>query len=205
MQMPKLTVSERILELARNTGVLRPRDVEEIGIPGNLLARLARRGLLTRIDRGLYTLPNAVVGPHYSLAEATKRVPRGVICLISALGYHGLTSQSPFQVWMAIGGKDRHPQLSGAGIRIVRYSPEALVTGVETHVIEGVTVRIFTPAKTVADCFKYRNKIGVDLAIEALRDCRRRRACSMDDLHRFARICRVSNVMRPYLESVVDL
>ena len=197
------TATEEILEQVRQAGVLRPRDLKAAGIPGSYLARLAHRGLLTRVDRGLYTLPGAEVGEHHSLAEAAKRVPRGVICLLSALRYHGLTTQSPFEVWMAIGEKDRRPKAAGQVLRIVRFSGEAQRAGIETHVIDGVPVRIYSPGKTVADCFKYRNKIGVDVAIEALRDCIEQRLCTVDELAQYARICRVSNVIRPYMESVM--
>jgi predicted transcriptional regulator of viral defense system len=196
------SLRDKILDRAREAGVLRPRDLEGAGIPGTYLARLARRGLLVRVGRGLYALPGAPAGEHQSLAEAAKRVPRGVVCLLSALRYHGLTTQSPFEVWMAIGEKDRRPKADGQALRIVRYSPQALRAGVETRDIGGVRVRIFSPAKTVADCFKYRNKIGIDVAIEALKDCVQRRRCSVDELVRYARICRVWNVMRPYMEAV---
>ena len=203
--MPSSPTTARILQLARSAGVLRPRDAEAVGIPGNLLARVARQGLLTRIGRGLYSLPDATTGQHHSLAEAAKRVPRGVVCLLSALRYHDLTTQAPFEVWMAIGEKDRRPKQDGVAIRVVRYSGEALTAGAETRTIDGVPVRIFEPAKTVADCFKYRNKIGIDVAVEALRDCRRSRKCSVDDLVAYGRTCRVSRVMQPYMESIVDL
>ena len=196
------SLTDKILDRVLKAGVLRPRDLEGSGIPGTYLARLARRGLLARIGRGLYTLPSAPAGEHYSLAQAAKRVPRGVVCLLSALRYHGLTTQSPFEVWMAIGEKDRRPKADGQALRIVRYSPQALRAGVETYVIDGVQVRIFASAKTVADSFKYRNKIGIDVAIEALKDCVQRRRCPADELVRYARICRVWNVMRPYMEAV---
>ena len=195
--------TEEILERVRQAGVLRPRDLEAAGIPGSYLARLAHRGLLTRIDRGLYILPDAEVGEHHSLAEASKRLPRGVVCLLSALRYHGLTTQSPSVVWMAIGEKDRQPKAAGRVLRTVRFSGEAQRAGIETHVIDGVTVRIYSPAKTVADCFKYRNKIGVDVAVEALKDCLEQRLCTADELAQYARICRVANVMRPYMEVVM--
>lgn len=182
---------------------MRPRDVEAAGLPGSYLARLARRGLLKWIGRGLYTLPNSHTGEYHTLAEAAKRVPRGVICLMTALSFHRLTTQSPFEVWMAIGEKDRQPKTDGTALRIVHYSRETLEAGVESHLIDGVPVRIFAAAKTVADCFKYRNKIGMDVAIEALKDCLRSRKCSPDELTRYAKVCRVSNVMRPYMEAVV--
>lgn len=200
--MPSGT-TDRILEVVRRAGVVRPRDVEGAGLPGSYLARLARRGTLVRIGRGLYTLPDASASEHHSLAEVAKRVPRGVVCLLSALRYHGLTTQAPAAVWLAIGHKDRRPKADGVRLRIVRFSGEALDAGIETHVVDGVPVRVYCPAKTVADCFKYRNKIGLDVAIEALRDCVEQRRCTADDLAGYARICRVANVMRPYMEALM--
>ena len=131
-----------------------------------------------------------------------KRVPKGVVCLLSALRFHELTTQSPFEVWLAIGEKDWRPRIEYPSLRFVRFSPTTLTAGVVEHQIEGVPVRMFTPAKTVADCFKYRNKIGLDVAIESLRECLRSQRCTMDDLWHYAKICRVQNVMRPYLESL---
>lgn len=199
--MPSST--REILQRVREVGVARPRDLEAVGVPGTYLARLARRGLLIRIGRGLYTVLDSDASEHHSLAEAAKRVPRGIVCLLSALRYHGLTTQSPFEVWMAIGEKDRRPKADGQALRIVRYSAEALRAGVDTRLIDGVPVRISNPAKTVVDCFKYRNKIGIDIAVEALRDCVQQRRCPADELARYARICRVLHVMRPYIEAVV--
>ena len=135
------------------------------------------------------------------MATACKLVPRGVICLLSALQFHDLTTQAPFEVWMAIDVRARRPRRKTPPLRIVRFSGEALTAGVETHKVEGVPVRVYGPAKTVADCFKYRNKIGLDVALEALRDYRREHPGGMDELWHFARICRVANVMRPYLEA----
>jgi predicted transcriptional regulator of viral defense system len=154
------------------------------------------------VGRGLYVLPDADVSEHHSLAEASKRVPHGVVCLLSALRFHNLTTQSPSEVWLAIGSKAWRPQVDYPRLRFVRFSDRALEAGVEEHSIEGVLVRVYSPAKTVADCFKYRNKIGLDVALEALRDCRRERKCSNDELWRYAKICRVANVMRPYMEAI---
>jgi len=134
--------------------------------------------------------------------QACKRLPNGVACLLSALSFHGFTTQAPFEIWMAIDRKARLPKVEGVPVHIVRFSGEALTEGVERHVIEGVEVCVYCPAKTVADCFKYRNKIGLNVALEALRECRRERRCTMDDLWRFAKICRVANVIRPYLEAL---
>ncbi|MEK6653874.1 MAG: transcriptional regulator, partial [Thermodesulfobacteriota bacterium] len=146
---------------------------------------------------------NADLTENRSVAEAGKKVPGGVVCLLSALRLHGLTTQSPFEVWMAIDRKARLPKSDSPKLRVVRYSGEALTAGVEIRRIEHVPVRVYGVAKTVADCFKYRNKIGLDVALEALRESRRERACTMDEIWRYAKICRVANVMRPYLEAVV--
>jgi predicted transcriptional regulator of viral defense system len=127
---------------------------------------------------------------------------KGVVCLLSALRFHDLTTQSPFEVWLAIGEKSRLPKQENPQLRIVRFSAKALTYGVQSHRIEGVPVRVFTPAKTVADCFRYRNKIGLDVALEALRDCKRKRKATMDEIWKAAKVCRMANVMRPYLESI---
>lgn len=191
-----------IFNLAKTIGILRPRDLDGYGIPRNYLALLHRSGRLERVGRGLYSLPGKSVTTHHSLAEASKRVPGGIVCLLSALRFHDLATQAPFEVWLAIANKARAPMPGVMPLRIVRFSAEALTEGVEVYDIEGIPVRIYCVAKTVADCFKYRNKIGLDVALEALRECRRKRKCSMDELWRYAAICRVANVMRPYLESL---
>lgn len=136
------------------------------------------------------------------MAEAAKRVPHGVVCLLSALQFHELTSQAPFEVWLAIGEKARRPKVDYPPLRILRFSGAALERGIVTHAFENVTVNVYSPAKTVADCFKYRNKLGLDVALEALRDCWKKRRATMDELWQAAKICRVANVMRPYLESL---
>ena len=166
-----------------------------------VLTRLCRSGHLRRAGRGLYVLPNADTTEHHALAEACKRIPRGIICLLSALRFHGLTTQAPFEVWIAIDVKSRKPQVDSMPLRVHRFSGAAMTSGVEEHDVEGVTVRVTSPAKTVADCFKYRNKIGLDVAVEALKDYRRARK-SVDDLWRAAVVCRVTSVIRPYLEAI---
>jgi len=197
------TKQEEVLALVRRAGMLRPRDLDRYGIARTYLQRLEQRGLLERAGRGLYRLPSAEVTEHHGLATACKLVPRGVICLLSALQFHDLTTQAPFEVWMAIDVRARRPRGTTPPLRIVRFSGRALTEGVAVHEIEGVRVRVYGPAKTVADCFKYRNKIGLDVALEALRDYRRQHPAGMDELWHFARTCRVSNVMRPYLEAQV--
>jgi len=152
--------------------------------------------------RGQYKLPDAKVTENHSLAEACKRVPRGVVCLLSALQFHKLTTQAPSDVWLALDRKARAPGSGVQPLRIVRMSGKALTEGVDEHRIEGVAVKVYQPAKTVADCFKYRNKIGLDIALEALRDFKHKHRSGMDDLWRYAKICRVERVMRPYLEAM---
>lgn len=197
------TTASKVLYLVSQAGVLRPRDLDAHGIPRIYLSRLLAAGKLRRIGRGLYVLPNSDVSEHHSLAEASKRVPKGVVCLLSALRFHELTTQAPFEVWLAIGEKAWRPRVDYPPLRIVRFSSIALESGVDEHQIEGVTVPVFSPAKTVADCFKFRSKVGLDVAIEALRECWQSRRCTMDELWQYAKVCRVHNVMRPYLESIV--
>lgn len=183
--------------------MLRPRDLDAYSVPREYLRRLTAKGLLEKVGRGLYSLPNAEVGELHSIAEASKRVPRGVICLLSALRFHGLTTQNPFLVWMAIDVDARAPKPDGVPLRIVRFSGPALDSFIENHNIEGVEVKVYCAAKTVADCFKFRNKIGLDVAIEALRDCWRQRKATMDEIWAAAKVCRVTTIMRPYMESLV--
>jgi predicted transcriptional regulator of viral defense system len=197
------TGTQRILELAAHQPLVRPRDVEAHGIARESLLRLYRQGFLVRAARGVYALADSPSSEHHSLAVAAKRVSRGVICLLSALRFHGLTTQDPHEVWIAIDFKARKPSIQSPALRVVRFSGRALVEGTEEHEIEGVQVHVYSVAKTVADCFKYRHKIGTDVAIEALRDALRSRKASIDDIHRYAKVCRVANVMRPYLESAV--
>ncbi|NLX95436.1 MAG: transcriptional regulator [Rhodopirellula sp.] len=196
------TGKKRVLELARQTGVLRPRDLHAEGIPRAYLQRLVAEGLLVHSARGIYTAADWKPSPHHGLAEICKRVPHGVVCLLSALEFQELTTQSPFEVWLAIGEKARRPKVDYPPLRVMRFSGRALEYGIESHRIEGVEVRIYSPAKTVADCFKYRRKIGLDVALEALRDCWTKRRATMDELWAAAEACRMVGVMRPYLESI---
>ncbi len=201
--MPDMdTTAERLIELARSRGLIRPCDLAPFGIPRVSLTRAVRSGLLERIGRGLYGLPGREVSAHGLLAEVARRVPKGVVCLLSALRFHGLTTQAPFEVWLAIENKALAPKPDYPPLRIVRFSGKAFTEGVEEHVVDRVTIRITGVAKTVADCFKYRNKIGLDVALEALREAWHERRMSSDDIWRYAKVCRVANVMRPYLDSL---
>ena len=191
-----------LIKLAERSGVLRPRDAAAHGIPREYVTRLARQGELTRIGRGLYVAPGAPVSAQRSLAETAKAIPGAVLCLLTALRFHELTTQAPSQVWIALEQKAWRPRSTPFAVRIVYFSGPAFRDGVEQHTIDGVPVRVYCAAKTVADCFKYRHKIGIDLAVEALRDYRRKHRSGSDELWRYARICRVTRVMQPYLEAV---
>jgi len=193
---------QQILTLASAQGLIRPRDVVAQGLPRVALTRLVRQGLLTRVGRGLYARPDRTVTEHGTLAEVAHKHPQVIVCLLSALRVHDLTTQSPFEVWLAIPNKARAPKLEYPPQRIIRFSGAALTDGIEDHQIDGVTVRVTNVARTVADCFKFRNKIGLDVAMEALREAWANRRVSMDELWRYATLCRVANVMRPYMESL---
>jgi len=197
------TKGDELMALAAEKGILRARDLDAHDIPREYLRRLTERGDLVRLGRGLYQRADHDVTAQHSLAEAAKRVPKGVICLLSALRVHGLTTQNPFDVWMAIGHKDREPMVDYLSLRVVRMSGAARTEGVEDHEIEGVSVPVYGPAKTVADCFKFRTTVGTDVAIEALRDFHRKRAGTMDELWHYADICRVRTVIKPYMEAIV--
>jgi predicted transcriptional regulator of viral defense system len=199
---PASEAEREVIRHFRKHGVQRTRDLETLGASRQYLGNLVARGVIMRVQRGLYALPNGDMSEHRSIVEVCKRVPKGVVCLLSALRFHDLTTQLPSQVWMAIDVKARQPIAKSIPIKFVRFSGKALSAGVKTHRIEGVPVQVYSPAKTVADCFKYRNKIGMDVALEALRDFRRQQKADMDALWKYAKICRVANVMRPYLESL---
>jgi predicted transcriptional regulator of viral defense system len=164
------------------------------------LRRLAAKGVLLKSGRGMYTYIDADLTENHSLATVSHRVPHGVICLLSALQFHGIGTQAPFEIWLAIDVNARTPNADLLPLRIAYMSGLALSMGVETHIIEGIPVQIFSPAKTIVDCFKYRQKIGLDVALEALRNAWESRRCSIDELWEYAKICRMSKVMRPYLE-----
>jgi len=193
---------QKILGLARRRGIIRPRDVEAEGIPRQYLYRLCANGALTRVGRGLYALPDTLRSEAITLAEVAKRVPNAVICLLSALQFHDLTTQIPHRVWIAIENKRWEPKFDYPPIELVRLTGHAFSFGVEEHEVDRVPVKVYSPAKTVADCFKFRNKIGLVMALEALRETWRSRKATMDELWEAAKVCRVANVMRPYLEAI---
>ena len=195
-----MTETDQILDLVKRLGLVRPKDLSQHGIPVIYLRRLLHRGELVQPARGVYAVTGHEPTLHHSLAMVSKRIPRGVVCLLSALAYHDIGTQLPSVVWLAIDQRSRPLVTTDLPAKIVRFSAQSLGEGVEEHSVEGVTVRITNPAKTVADCFKFRNKVGLDIALEALRDAWRKRKVTMVELDRFAATNRVTNVMRPYLE-----
>jgi predicted transcriptional regulator of viral defense system len=201
--MTSTPARRRLLKLARKRGILTRNDVVAAGIHSQILSRLVLVGELERVARGRYRLAEQPVTEHHGLAITAAAVPQGVICLLSALSFHGIGTQLPFEVWLALDRRARKPVLRYPKLRVVRFSGKALTEGIETRTIEGQAVRVYGVAKTVADLFKYRNKIGIDVALEALRETWRARRLTMDEIDHFARICRVDRVMRPYLEAMV--
>jgi predicted transcriptional regulator of viral defense system len=197
------TPKERVRRLIRRHGMLRSRDLATHRIPREYLRRLLAQGIVQRPARGIYVLADAKPTENQSLVEACVRVPRGVVCLLSALRFHDLTTQNPFETWLAIDSKSRLPRVDYPPIRFVRFSRAALISGIQEQGVQKMTIRVTDPARTVVDCFAYRNKIGLDVALEALRDCRRQKRATMDQLEAAAQSRRMSNVMRPYLESLV--
>lgn len=189
--------------LIQRKGAVRSRELVEAGVARAQLSRLVATGELIRLARGVYTAPGvALPETEEGVLVVAERIPEARLCLLTALRLHGLTTQAPFEVWIAIGNKDRPPRLDWPPLRVVRFSGEALTTGLETRTMGSKQVRVTTVAKTVADCFKFRNLVGLDVAIEALRDALRARATSVDELWKYARLCRVSKIMRPYLEAL---
>lgn len=192
--------SAEILEMARSR-ILRPRDLREIKAPRRALTDLVRSGELLRTGRGLYMAPDLELSEHHSLAEVSKRWPQAVICLLSALQFHELTLELPSEVWIAV-PRGHTPRAKDLRPRIIQVSAETFSEGIGTHLIEGVPVRIHSPARTVADCFKFRSQIGIPVAYEALKNVWVQRRASSDELVQFAKLCRVYNVMRPYFETL---
>jgi len=186
------------------TGMFRLREAKALGLHPEQVRRLTRQGHLTRLGRGLYAPTAAAPGEFHTLAEVTKRVPKGIVCLLTALRFHTLGTQHPREVWLAVDRRAAIPRLDVGPVRVVRVSGAALTTGIEEHDIEGVTVRVTSPARTVVDCFKFRNKIGVDVAVEALREYRRLRKGTVDQLGHQADQLRMTRVIRPYWDAIAS-
>jgi len=190
-----------ILNLAREKGVVRARDIQKMGASRTMLPYLAQKGFLRRIARGTYVRTDYV--PEYeTFIEMAAMVPHGVICLLSALQFHEITTQTPMEGWIAVERGKHVPRSDRLPLRIVKFSGEAFSEGIENHVNSGITIRVYSPAKTVADCFKFRNRIGSDVAREALRDAIRQNKATRDDIWYYSKCCRVNGVLAPYLEMV---
>jgi len=200
--MQRETHSQRILDLLAEKGILRAADLSAIGAPRVVLTRMMAAGQIEKAGRGLYRLPDHSSSEHEGLIAVARRVPQAVFCLYTALQFHELTTQLPRQVWIAMPRGSHTPRMEWPPLRMVQFSGEAYSAGVESHVRDGVQLRVYCVGKTLADCFKYRNRIGLDVALEALKDAQETRKASADDIWRYAKICRVTNVMRPYLEAL---
>ena len=201
MPQPGRSKMAALLRLARR-GPVRARDLERVGVPRTYLKRLVDRGELEQVDRGLYRLAQAPLTELSTLAEVTRRVPHAIVCLLSALQVHGLSTELPHAVWVLIERHARYPSLRNPKLEVVRASGDAFLHGVEKRVVEGIDVRLTTPAKTVADCFRFRKHVGLDVALAALRDYRAKRKGSVDELVAAARADRIYAFMRPYLEAL---
>lgn len=186
----------------RNKRIFRLAEARAVGMHPEQVRRLTRQGRLTRLGRGLYAAASMVPTEHHTLAEVAKRVPKGIVCLLTALRFHSIRTQNPRDVWLAVDRRAAIPKIDFTPVRIVRISGAALTAGIDEHDIEGVTVRVTSPARTVVDCFKFRNKIGIDVAVEALREYRRLRKGTVDELWRQADRLRMTRVMRPYWDAM---
>ncbi len=204
IHMAERSRRDQVIELAQRRGVVTFQDVREKGIHSQTLTRLVREGLLERVAHGRYRLASYPTTEHHGLVLVASSVPKGVISLLSALRFHGIGSQLPSQVWVALNRGAWRPELDYPPLQVVRLSGEAFTAGIEEHTLEGRTVRIYSVAKTMADCFKFRNKIGMDAALEALNEGWRERRFTLADVGEYARVCRVWNVMRPYLEAIAS-
>jgi predicted transcriptional regulator of viral defense system len=201
--MSVTTQAQRVLELVRQKGIVRGTEIDGLGIHRMHLKRLVDRGLLVQRSRGVYEAAEPRISEHDSVIEVAARVPKATLCLLTALRLHKLTTQNPFEVWIMIDRKARKPSISYPPIRVVRASGLAFSKGVKAMKVDGFDINVTTVAKTVADCFKYRSTVGIDVAIEALRDAWRQKKASMDEIVAAAKVDRVATVMRPYLESLV--
>ena len=193
------THATRVLRIVEERGLVRSSDLTARQIPRSTLMRLVRAGQLKHAARGLYVLPDQALSRQHPLAEVAARSSRGVFCLLTALRFHKITSPSSEAIWLAIPNKARAPTSGHPPLQVVRFSGAALTEGVEQHIVDGVTIRVYSVAKTVADCFKFRNKVGLDVALEALRKSRRQGLATTHDLRHYAQICHVTELMRPHL------
>lgn len=200
--MQNNTYQQSVLALLQQQGLLRASELDAIGVPRVVLSRLTASGQLERVGRGLYRLPGSTASEHESLATVAVKVPQAVFCLLTALQFHELTTQLPRQIWIAMPRGSHVPRIDYPPIKMVQMVGDTYSTGIEEHERDGIKLRVYGIAKTVVDCFKHRNKIGLDVALEALKEVRAKRKASADELWHYAKISRVANVMRPYLEVI---
>ncbi|NQV29939.1 MAG: type IV toxin-antitoxin system AbiEi family antitoxin domain-containing protein [Candidatus Marinimicrobia bacterium] len=197
------TQEKIVRALLKENGVIRSRDAKEKGVHHEVLRRMVANGKIQKIARGQYVAIDHEFSGNMSLAVVAKHVPHSVICLLSALDFHGIGTQNPYQVWIAMTQKHWGSELKYPPLKIVRYSEQTITQGIEEVVIEGVSVKVFNIPKTIVDCFKYRNKVGVDVAVEALREVVETSRCKISEFDPYAKAARVQNVMRPYIEALI--
>jgi predicted transcriptional regulator of viral defense system len=192
---------QAVIDLAKKLGTIRIKDLLDRGIHPEFARRLVRKDILARSGRGLYRLAGSEITEHHDFALVAKRVPKGVICLTSALCFHGIGTQLPRKIWLALEKGSAQPRISDLPVSIVRFSGQSFTEGIEERLLEGIPVKIYSPAKTVADCFKFRNKLGLDIALEAGKECIYLRKATISEIYESAKVCRVANVIKPYLEA----
>lgn len=194
---------ETALRLLGEHGLMRTSELKAAGVHYQTMARMREEGVVLRTGRGLYRLPAMEYCQYITFAEVAKTMPKGTICLISALQFHELTLQIPPFVWVAIGRKDRMPRISHPPVRAIRFGDKAMSAGVERHVLNKIETPIFDPAKTIVDCFRYRKRIGIDIALEGLRNGVRERKAHPDQIVSHARNLNIWSVLRPYLDATL--
>ncbi len=198
--MPPQSHAAELLHLAAKQPAVSARELSALGIPARTVSRMAARGQVRRVGRGLYTGADGSPSAHQSAIEVTRQAPKAVVCLLSALEIHGIGVQAPFEVWIALPAGTHAPKGAQVALRVTRLSGEAFAEGIETVVLDGAPVRVYSLATTISDSFKLRSKVGLEVALDALREAWQQRKVTMDDLWRHAKVNRMTNVMRPYLE-----
>jgi predicted transcriptional regulator of viral defense system len=192
---------DKIQEIILQRGIVTSADIRKLGFSPKQLCYMKAKGILRRISRGVYTLSGHVTA-NETFTEIALKIPHGVICLFSALQYHELTTQMPYESWVAIEKNSYYPRSLKPSVKIIQLTGKIFSSGIETHTDNGVSIKVYCPAKTVVDCFRFRNKIGIDIAIEAMRDVLSQKKAAYDEIWEYARICRMTKVMRPYLEAI---
>ncbi len=201
--MSTTTKKEQVIDYVKHHNLVRSNEIDKMGLPRTYLNQLTQEGVINRVGHGLYQWPDRRQDSHTTLSEVAKKAPNGVISLLSALSFHEFTSENPFEVWVALERKSWRPAIDYPPTKFVYMSGKSISEGIDVHILNGVEVRIFNPAKTVADCFKYRNKIGLDVALESLKEGWKMKYFTIDELMHYAEICRVENVIRPYVEALI--